>query len=106
VLWREGVSVPSLYFAHRRSVVEDKGRLVPAGPWLAGSLAERAEERMVRFRTVGDATCTAAVPSQARSIPEILAEIAEDPRSERGSSRLDDATSECSMEERKREGYF
>lgn len=105
-LWREGVAVPSLYFAHRRAVVEDRGRLVPAGPWLPPALAEQAEERVVRFRTVGDATCTAAVSSSARSIPEILAEIAEDPLSERGSSRLDDATSECSMEERKREGYF
>jgi len=105
-LWRDGVAVPSLYFAHRRMVVEDRGRLLPAGPWIEPALAETAIERTVRFRTVGDATCTAAVASTARSIPEILAEIAEDPRSERGSSRLDDATSECSMEERKREGYF
>ncbi|HET6438114.1 MAG TPA: sulfate adenylyltransferase subunit CysD [Anaeromyxobacter sp.] len=105
-LAREGLELPSLYFAHRRPVVRRGGSLVPVTSLTPARPGERVEELSVRFRTVGDITCTAPVPSTAATLPEIVAETAAATLSERGATRLDDQTSEASLEQRKREGYF
>ena len=102
----EGVEVPSIYFAHRRRVFERDGMwLADSGyaPLLPG---EEIEERTVRFRTVGDASCTGAVESSADSIESIIQETAVTRITERGATRADDRISEAGMEDRKREGYF
>ena len=103
---RENIPLPSLYFAHEREVVRKKGLLVPVTevtPVLAG---EQSETATVRFRTVGDMTCTCPVGSLAATPPEIVAETLTVTISERGATRMDDRTSEASMERRKKEGYF
>ena len=103
---RDGVQLPSLYFAHQRKVFERDGMLVADSPFVARSAAEPLTERSVRFRTVGDMTCTGAVESTATTVREVLAEIAATGLSERGQTRADDRTSAAAMEDRKREGYF
>ncbi|GMV84897.1 MAG: sulfate adenylyltransferase [Dehalococcoidia bacterium] len=103
---REGLEVPSIYFAHEREVFERDGMLMAVSPFLPLLPNERPFRAHVRYRTVGDMTCTAAVPSQARSLPEVVAEIALTRITERGQSRADDQFSEAAMEDRKREGYF
>lgn len=100
------VELPSLYFAHRRPVVERDGLLLAVTPWTPPLPGEEPVEREVRYRTVGDATCTAAVESTARTYTEVLAEVAAARVTERGASRADDRTSDAAMEDRKREGYF
>ena len=103
---REQIGLPSLYYSHKRDVVERKGLLVPVTeltPLLEG---EQAESRDVRFRTVGDITCTCPVPSLATSAAEIVIETLAADVSERGATRMDDKTSEASMEKRKKDGYF
>jgi len=80
--------------------------LLSVSEWVSPTKGEAAQERSVRFRTVGDATCTGAVLSEARSVEEVIAEIAVSRVSERGSTRADDKFSESAMEDRKREGYF
>ena len=103
---REQIGLPSLYYSHKRDVVERKGLLVPVTeltPLLEG---EQAESRDVRFRTVGDITCTCPVPSLASSAAEIVIETLAADVSERGATRMDDKTSEASMEKRKKDGYF
>jgi sulfate adenylyltransferase subunit 2 len=103
---REGIELPEIYFAHRRPVVERQGMLLAVSEWVRPGPGERIEEASVRFRTVGDATCTGAVRSEARTVDEVLAELALTTVSERGATRADDRFSESSMEDRKREGYF
>ncbi|MDX2149072.1 MAG: sulfate adenylyltransferase subunit CysD [Planctomycetota bacterium] len=102
---REHVELPSLYFAHEREVVERQGRLTPISPFTPLAAGERAQTLTVRFRTVGDLTCTAAIESRATTLEQIIAELEASTTSERG-SRLDDRTSEAAMEDRKKEGYF
>jgi sulfate adenylyltransferase subunit 2 len=103
---REGLELPSIYFAHRRPVVRRAGALVPVTSLTPPRPGESVEEVSVRFRTVGDITCTAPVESTARTVAEIVAETALTTITERGATRLDDQTSEASMEQRKKEGYF
>ncbi|MEN9539215.1 MAG: hypothetical protein RLZZ126_1450, partial [Pseudomonadota bacterium] len=103
---RENIALPSLYYTHQRSVVERKGLLVPVTELTPLKAGEMAEERSVRFRTVGDITCTCPVESSAASAAEIVIETLAADVSERGATRMDDKTSEASMEKRKKDGYF
>ena len=110
---REGLELPSIYFAHKRDVVMRGGAMMPVNVPLAdGSVinvpkaGETVENRLVRFRTVGDITCTAPVESDADTVAKIVIETATTTITERGATRLDDQTSEASMEQRKKEGYF
>jgi sulfate adenylyltransferase subunit 2 len=103
---REGLELPSIYYAHPRLVVRDKGLLRPVTELTPARSGDRVEEVRVRFRTVGDITCTAPVESDADTVEKILAETAVTTITERGATRMDDQTSEASMEERKRAGYF
>jgi sulfate adenylyltransferase subunit 2 len=103
---REHIALPSLYFAHRRPVVERDGMLLAVSDWVVPAPGELARDAEVRFRTVGDATCTGAVRSSALTVDEIIAEVRTSRLSERGATRGDDRFSETSMEDRKREGYF
>jgi len=103
---REQIPLPSIYFAHRRSVVERDGMLLAVGEWVTPAPGEAVLEETVRFRTVGDATCTGAVRSEATTLAAIVSEVASSKVSERGATRADDRFSETAMEDRKREGYF
>jgi len=103
---RERIELPSIYFAHERDVVLRDGMLLAVSQWVTPDGVEVAERRMVRYRTVGDATCTGAVVSEATTIAAIIEEIATATVSERGATRGDDRFSETAMEDRKREGYF
>ena len=103
---REDLELPSIYFSHRRAVVRRAGALVPVTELTPPRPGERVEEVSVRFRTVGDITCTAPVESVAATVEEIVAETAATTITERGATRLDDQTSDVSMEQRKKEGYF
>jgi sulfate adenylyltransferase subunit 2 len=109
-VWRyieaEHLELPSIYFAHRRRVIDRDGILLAESRWLTPEHGERAEETMVRYRTVGDLTVTGAVRSHAADIDAVMAETAAATVSERGETRADDRTSEAAMEDRKREGYF
>jgi sulfate adenylyltransferase subunit 2 len=103
---RERIDLPSIYFAHRREVVERDGMLLAVSEWVTPRPGETTQEEIVRFRTVGDATCTGAVRSEAVSIDDVIEEVAASRVSERGATRADDKFSESAMEDRKREGYF
>ena len=110
---REELVLPSIYFAHQREVVMRQDAMLPVNVSLASgevinlpNTGEAVLKRQVRFRTVGDVTCTAPVLSDADSIAQIILETAATTISERGATRLDDQTSEASMEQRKKEGYF
>lgn len=103
---REEVALPSIYFAHKRAVIQRKSALVPVTDLTPPRSGEVIEERTVRFRTVGDITCTAPVESSAASVDEIVRETELTTLTERGATRLDDQTNEAAMELRKREGYF
>jgi sulfate adenylyltransferase subunit 2 len=103
---REGIELPAIYFAHRRDVIVRDGLLLSLSEWVTPATNETVEATSVRFRTVGDATCTGAVRSEARTVPEVIAETAATRTSERGATRADDRFSESAMEDRKREGYF
>jgi sulfate adenylyltransferase subunit 2 len=103
---RERLELPSIYFAHRRPVVRRAGALVPVTEVTPPRPGDVVEELSVRFRTVGDITCTAPVESTATTVEEIVAETAVTTITERGATRLDDQTSDASMEQRKKEGYF
>ena len=103
---REKLELPSIYYAHQRPVVRRAGAIVPVTDLTPAKAGEDIVDLMVRFRTVGDITCTAPVESTADSIAKIIAETAETTITERGATRLDDQTSEASMEQRKKEGYF
>jgi sulfate adenylyltransferase subunit 2 len=103
---REGLELPPIYFAHPRAVVRKNGLLQPVTPLTPAKEGDKVETISVRFRTVGDITCTAPVESEANTIADIIAETATTTISERGATRLDDQTSDASMEQRKKEGYF
>ena len=103
---RERIELPSIYFAHDRDVVHRDGMLLAVSEWVAPRGDEVAERMRVRYRTVGDATCTGAVVSEARTVAQIIEEISVARVSERGATRADDKFSETAMEDRKREGYF
>ncbi|MBA3590143.1 sulfate adenylyltransferase subunit CysD [Methylibium sp.] len=103
---RENIPLPPLYFAHDRQVIRRKGLLVPLTEVTPAQPGETVERAQVRFRTVGDMTCTCPVESPAATAAEIVAETLTVTISERGATRMDDRTSEASMERRKKEGYF
>lgn len=103
---REKLYIPEIYYAHEREVIRRGNVLVPVSHLMQPKPGERVEKLSVRFRTVGDMTCTAPVESTARTVEEIIAEIATSRITERGATRMDDQTSEASMELRKKEGYF
>ncbi len=102
----ENIEIPSLYFSHKRKVVRRMNQWVPVGdPPFTPKPNEAVEERTVRFRTVGDMSCSAATESPAATLADIVAEVAAARASERG-ARMDDKTNEAAMEDRKKEGYF
>ncbi|MFZ1498390.1 MAG: sulfate adenylyltransferase subunit CysD [Giesbergeria sp.] len=103
---REQIALPSLYFSHRRQVVDRRGMLVPVTPLTPPRDGEQVQERDVRFRTLGDVTCTCPVASLAATAADIVIETLAADMSERGATRMDDQTSEASMEKRKKDGYF
>jgi sulfate adenylyltransferase subunit 2 len=103
---REGIEVPSIYFAHERDVFRRDGMWLSTGPFLTPGADETIERQLVRYRTVGDMTCTGAVNSEASTLEAIIAETAAARITERGATRADDSFSETAMEDRKKEGYF
>ncbi|WP_159990929.1 sulfate adenylyltransferase subunit CysD [Pelistega ratti] len=103
---RENLALPSIYYAHQREVVRRKGLLVPVTPLTPKGVDEISEVLDVRFRTVGDISCTCPVVSRARTPQDIIEETALADISERSATRLDDQASEAAMEKRKKEGYF
>jgi sulfate adenylyltransferase subunit 2 len=105
-IWREELEIPSIYFAHQRQVFERDGILLADSPYVTRGDDEPLYEATVRYRTVGDMSCTGAVESTAVTIPEVITEIAATRITERGQTRADDRASEAAMEDRKREGYF
>ena len=102
----ENVALPSIYFSHRRTVVERNGMLLSVGGPVVLEAGETPFEETVRYRTVGDASCTGAVRSTASNVDEVLVEVAAARITERGATRADDNFSDSAMEDRKREGYF
>ncbi len=103
---RENLEIPSIYFAHTRQVFERDGILLADNEFIPRGEDEPVFEARVRYRTVGDMTCTGAVESCATTVPEVIEEIAATRITERGQTRADDRTSEAAIEDRKREGYF
>jgi sulfate adenylyltransferase subunit 2 len=103
---RERLAVPSIYFAHAREVVRSRDLLIPVTALTPPRAGDRVEVATVRFRTVGDITCTSPVESDAETVDAIIAETACTTITERGATRRDDQTSDASMERRKKEGYF
>ncbi|QMU76612.1 sulfate adenylyltransferase subunit 2 [Streptacidiphilus sp. PB12-B1b] len=103
---RERIALPSIYFSHKREVFRRDGMWLTAGDWGGPVGEETAERRQVRYRTVGDMSCTGAVDSAAATVDEVIAEVAASTLTERGATRADDQLSEAAMEDRKREGYF
>ncbi|MCX4993254.1 MULTISPECIES: sulfate adenylyltransferase subunit CysD [unclassified Streptomyces] len=103
---REDIDLPEIYYAHKRQVFDRDGMWLAAGDWGGPREDERSQWRLVRYRTVGDMSCTGAVDSDAATNADIIAEIAASAVTERGATRADDRMSEAAMEDRKREGYF
>jgi len=103
---REDIALPSIYYAHQREVIERKGLLVPLTEMTPPKHGEEVVTRTVRFRTVGDITCTCPVESPAANAAEVVVETLAAEVSERGATRMDDKTSDASMEKRKKDGYF
>jgi sulfate adenylyltransferase subunit 2 len=103
---REAIELPKLYYAHYRDVVERDGMLLAVGPFIAPRESETITNRLVRYRTVGDMSCTGAVESEAKDVAAVIAEVAATRITERGATRADDRLSEAAMEDRKKEGYF
>jgi sulfate adenylyltransferase subunit 2 len=103
---REGIEVPSIYYAHEREVFDRDGMIVAVTDWTQPREGETVRTQSVRYRTVGDVTCTGAVSSIAADAGSVITETAVSTISERGSSRADDRASEAAMEDRKRQGYF
>jgi sulfate adenylyltransferase subunit 2 len=103
---REKIELPSIYFSHEREVLEHEGQLVAMSEFIRVEPNDKVSIRKVRYRTVGDMTCTAAVESHASHIDDIIAEIIATKTSERGETRIDDKVSEAAMEDRKKNGYF
>ncbi len=102
----ESIELPSIYFSHRREVFRRDGMLLAVGPYVSPRDEEEVFEATVRYRTVGDMTCTGAVESVAATAADIVVEVAASRLTERGATRADDRASEAAMEDRKREGYF
>ncbi len=102
----EGIEIPSIYFAHRRPVFRRDGMLVAVTPQSPPRPGEEVFEETVRYRTVGDTSCTGAVSSAASTVDHVVAEVAATRLTERGATRADDRVSDAAMEDRKREGYF
>ena len=102
----ENIDLPSIYYAHRREVFRRDGMLLSTGPFVTLADDEEPFEMVVRYRTVGDASCTGAVESAAATVAEVIDEVAATRITERGATRADDRVSEAAMEDRKREGYF
>ncbi len=102
----EEIEIPAIYYAHRREVFRRDGMLLAVGPYVTLAEDEEPFEMVVRYRTVGDASCTGAVESSADTIDKVIAEVAATRITERGATRADDRASEAAMEDRKREGYF
>jgi sulfate adenylyltransferase subunit 2 len=102
----EGIALPPIYFAHKREVFQRAGMWLTAGDWGGPRNGELVETRTVRYRTVGDMSCTGAVDSHAATVADVIAEVAASELTERGATRADDRMSEAAMEDRKREGYF
>ncbi|MDI2031740.1 sulfate adenylyltransferase subunit CysD [Saccharopolyspora sp. TS4A08] len=103
---REKIELPEIYFAHRREVYQRDGMWLTSGPWGGPREGENPESKTVRYRTVGDGSCTGAVESEAYTVDDVIAEVAASRLTERGATRADDRISEAAMEDRKREGYF
>ena len=103
---RENIALPDIYFAHEREVFQRSHMWLTAGEWGGPRGTEVVEKRLVRYRTVGDMSCTGAVDSDATTLDAVIAEIAASRLTERGATRADDKMSEAAMEDRKREGYF
>jgi len=103
---REKLEIPSIYFAHEREVIQRAGGIMPVSELVQPQPGEKVVRKIVRFRTVGDITCTCPVESHAGNALEIIAETATTRITERGATRMDDQTSDASMELRKKEGYF
>jgi sulfate adenylyltransferase subunit 2 len=109
-VWRyiqkEGIGLPSIYFSHEREVIEHDGQLMAMSPFVRLDESDRILRKRVRYRTVGDMTCTAAVESEASNLDEVINEIILTRISERGETRIDDRVTEAAMEDRKKNGYF
>ena len=103
---REGIELPTIYYAHTRDVFLRDGMWLTSGPWGGARDTEEVVRKTVRYRTVGDGSCTGAVESDATTLDEVLAEVRESRLTERGATRADDRLSEAAMEDRKKEGYF
>ncbi|MBE7179222.1 MAG: sulfate adenylyltransferase small subunit, partial [Mucilaginibacter polytrichastri] len=103
---RENLSLPSIYFTHEREVIAVNNQLLAISPFIKLDETDVILKKQVRYRTVGDMTCTAAVESTANKIDDIIAEILKTNVSERGETRIDDQLSEAAMEDRKKNGYF
>ena len=103
---REDIEIPSVYFAHKREVFQRDGMLLADSEFVTRSEYEELMTRKVRYRTVGDMSCTGAVESEAENLKQIIEEISSTRITERGATRADDRVSEAAMEDRKKEGYF
>ncbi|HYC28488.1 MAG TPA: phosphoadenosine phosphosulfate reductase family protein, partial [Chitinophagaceae bacterium] len=103
---REKIALPSIYFSHEREVLEHDGQLVAVSDFIRIDPSDNIIKKKVRYRTVGDMTCTAAVESRADTLDDIISEITATKTSERGETRIDDKVSEAAMEDRKKNGYF
>ncbi|HUM97826.1 MAG TPA: sulfate adenylyltransferase subunit CysD [Chitinophagaceae bacterium] len=103
---KEKIELPSIYFAHEREVINNEGQLVAVSHFIQPAETDTVVIKKVRYRTVGDMTCTAAVESSASSIDEVINEIIATRISERGETRIDDRVTEAAMEDRKKNGYF
>jgi sulfate adenylyltransferase subunit 2 len=103
---REKIELPSIYFSHERDVIDHEGQLVAVSDFIKLDATDTVLKKTVRYRTVGDMTCTAAVESSANNIDDIISEITATKTSERGETRIDDKVSEAAMEDRKKNGYF
>jgi sulfate adenylyltransferase subunit 2 len=103
---KENIALPSIYFAHEREVIDHEGQWVAVSDFIRVDETDFVQKKNVRFRTVGDMTCTAAVESTAKTLDEVIAEIISTRISERGETRIDDRVTEAAMEDRKKNGYF
>jgi sulfate adenylyltransferase subunit 2 len=103
---KENIALPSIYFAHEREVIVHDGQLVAMSPYVTLEEGDEVVTKQVRYRTVGDMTCTAAVESAAATLDEVINEITAAKISERGETRIDDKVTEAAMEDRKKNGYF
>lgn len=103
---KENIGLPSIYFAHEREVIEHEGQLVAVSDFIQLDESDVVLKKQVRYRTVGDMTCTAAVESNANTLDEVINEIISTRISERGETRIDDKVTEAAMEDRKKNGYF